>query len=204
MDFGLGAAVLGSVAGQIGGGLLQDYWGRKAADKQMDFQERMSNTSYQRAVADMRKAGLNPMLAFAQGGASSPSGSSYAPPHITEGLSSTALGAKRLKQDVIESMSRIDQQEAQTEAALAMAERERSQAKLNDAQYFPLSKMNEFYQNNPWFIPLMKGMEAIGSGAGTARDISLMYRGIKGFGSVEGETDKAGPNFRSRTKWKRR
>lgn len=75
---------------QILGGMQANSAARKQAGAQMRFQQEMSNTAYRRAVADMKAAGLNPILA-AGSPASSPSGAMAPVRNVAEGLTSSAL-----------------------------------------------------------------------------------------------------------------
>ena len=104
------------------------------AAKNRDWQERMSNTAYQRAMADMRLAGLNPMLAYQQGGAGTPGGAqgSGSAPHLENaleglgrGFTSAAKGGERALQ--------LQQVQADTEQKYSTADMNKAATLLNNA-----------------------------------------------------------------------
>lgn len=111
-------------------GDIQSY-NADEAQKTRDWQTQMSNTQYQRAVGDMESAGLNPMLAYSQGGAGTPSGATGSAGGVSSSAAS-APGAPQLMNPAVSGaqVAQVAQQmrgqEAQIDLTKASADKTRA------------------------------------------------------------------------------
>lgn len=115
------------------------------ANRQMDFQERMSSSAYQRAMQDMKKAGLNPLLAYQRGGASTPAGAGTKVEDVLGKAVSSALEYKRLKAD-------LDQIRSQTEMNKALTAMYSNEARIKQPEADLSSDFGKAYPILKWIV----------------------------------------------------
>lgn len=141
----LGGPLLGFAGDLIGGALGSSA--QKKANKanialqreQQSWEERMSNTSWQRGMEDMRAAGMNPMLAFSQGGASTPNVSAATVDPVDamgKSVSSAATKAMQLAQ------IQLTQQQARKASAEADYTQAHSTANIPELQFRSTQESN--------------------------------------------------------------
>lgn len=153
---GSAAGPLGTAVGAIGGALIGGLFGKsgqdsanktnlKIAREQMKFQERMSNTAHQREAADLRAAGMNPLLA-ANGGATTPAGASATMQNANSDLARNIARAPEV-------IMALEQQRAniqQTRAQEALIQAQKKGTEVNNE----LNQMTiDWYKNHPGFAP---------------------------------------------------
>lgn len=143
MSFSDWAPVIGgfvSAGGAIAGGAVASKGQSDAnltnyliARDNREFQREMSNTAWQRGVEDMRKAGLNPALAYERGAASTPQGGMARAENALAGLGQGISQAGSSAGQAIMGASQIAQQTAQAEKTSAEAQQIRLESAIRIA-----------------------------------------------------------------------
>ena len=110
------------------GGAMGNRSSKNESRRNRAFQERMRNTQWQAAVADMEAAGINPALAYSQGPAASPGGSMASQSDVLSPAISSAMQVKQMQKSLKLMDEQIDKTKAEKEIQQWQARWEKERA----------------------------------------------------------------------------
>ncbi|AXH77869.1 MAG: DNA pilot protein [Microviridae sp.] len=179
----------GLVAGGLGllGQVSANKQSESNASAQMSFQASQSASQYQRAVADMKAAGINPMLASQVGGNAALSGAMGNVGNVGSAAVNAAQQGALLS-------ANIEQTQAQTEALKAAAVKSKTSAGVDEASVGEIaSRIANNYASLPGNIA---GSSAAQSSANMKSNLSIVSdlvtaaaRGVHRGGAVKSVSD---------------
>lgn len=184
-----GGDILGAGLSFLGGERANDASADQSA-AQMAFQERMRATQYQTTMDDMKKAGLNPILAYKTGGAGTPAGAAADMSDTISPAVSTAMQSMRMRADLknlVEQNAKIQSDTALNKAlktkaiadsnlSNATARNVKSQNALIEAQH-PGAQNEAEYQRSvgaaaPWAKGVLNFLHDMFGAANSAKSLS--------------------------------
>jgi len=170
MDPLVGSAII-SGGSSLLGGLFGNNSAKKAAKRQMEFQERMARNAHQYEVEDLTKAGLNPVLSAGGSGSASPAGAMASVPNdniigdaVSSALQSKMINAQidNMKMDTQKKQSERDATDTQGALNTIMFQNQKKTGLLLDAQLPEAAASAKMYSSE--YGTLFKGIKDLSGG----------------------------------------